>query len=587
MGWAAVQAGLRLRLARLHGWRMSAVMLALGGLMALTMAPFFFFWLLPICLGPAFIAWQEAKTRWQAFARLWWFSFGYFVAGLYWIGIAVTSDWQTFWWFLPVPVILLPAFLAAMQAGGALIATLRPFWRHAWGGPLAFAASWLLIEWVKLWIFTGFPWNLLGYSFAFTPWLMQPASLGGVWLLSTLALLFALGPWMGGPWMGAPWMGEPGAAPGKMQGTMRETAKRTDAQRLDPAVIPATFRPAWTWLKTMRLLGPALGLAALAFNLVYSAAVLWTTDDMETLLAGQDRVALIQPNLEQGILQSPEQQRKVIERLLLLSRAAIGESERLNAAGDGAQLAAIIWPEAAVPEVLHRRPALQGYLTRDLPAETLLITGSIRLEADAKGAPLYYNSFDVLDHMGREQAYYNKRYLVPFGEYVPFKSVLDLLPSITGGFINTSKGLDDNPIKVKGLGRFLPSICYEGIVPNFHREGLKQGGKLILNLTNDGWFGLSTGPYQHFAIQRLRSVEANRPLIRVSNPGISAIFDGVGRQVAAIDLGLQSYHVSRVPRAASKMTIFSQIGNLWALMLAALLFLGARLSITDRKSSHG
>lgn len=538
---------------------MAGLMFTLGAVMALTMAPFFFFWLLPVCMGPAFIAWQRAETRWQAFMRLWWFSFGFFVFGLYWIGIAVTSDWQTFWWFLPVPVILLPAFLAALQAGGGLLATLGPWRRHAMAGPLVFAAAWLFVEWVKLWLFTGFPWNLLGYSFAFTPWLMQPASLGGIWLLSGLALLFALGPWMG---RGPTWYGS------------GEKARASDASQAPYRRLFSSVHP-----------GLVVGGAALVFNLTFSAAVLLSAPSLESLLEGQNRVALIQPNLPQGVLQTEEQQRRVIERQLLLSRAAIATAQRLNDSGDQARLAAILWPEAAVPDVLHRRPALQGYLTRDFPKGTHLIAGSLRIESDPQGEPLYYNSLDVLDHMGLEQAFYNKRHLVPFGEYVPFKSLLDRLPTITGGFINTSNGLSKNPIKVSGLAAILPSICYEGIVPNFHRAGLQQGGAVILNLTNDGWFGLSTGPYQHFAIQRLRTIEAGRPLIRVSNPGISGIFDDFGRQVVAIDLGLQSYEVSRVPRTLRKTTVFSQIGNATALIIAVILLLGAQLSFTKKRCS--
>lgn len=569
MTWGSVQQGLRFWLAQWHGWRLAGLMFALGALMALTMAPFFFIWLLPICLGPAFVVWQQAETRMQAFARVWWFSFGFFVAGLYWIGIAITSDWQTFWWFLPVPVILLPAFLAGLQAGGAWLATFGPWRQQALASLLVFAAAWLLVEWVKLWLFTGFPWNLLGYSFAFTPWLMQPASLGGIWLLSALALLFALGPWL--EWRKTPARAEAGAA--AHAGTNLQAGEHGSPQ-------------GWTrWFKVFLHPGLIVSAAALGGNLVYSAVTLWVAPGLHDLLSGQDRVALIQPNAAQGVLQTPEQQRLVVERQLRLSRAAIAENARLSASGDPARLAAIIWPEAAVPDVLHRRPALQGYLTRDLPDETLLITGSLRLESDSNGAPLYYNSFDVLDHTGRELAHYNKRYLVPFGEYVPFKSFLDLLPSITGGLINTTMGFDENPIEVKGLERFLPSICYEGIVPNFHRKGLQSGGAFILNLTNDGWFGLSTGPYQHLAIQRLRAVEANRTLIRVSNPGISGIFDGFGRQVAAIDLGLQSYQVSRVPRSPAKTTVFSRIGNSWALLLVGLLLLGAQFSITQGKRS--
>ena len=525
----------------LRGWSLAAVMAGLGAIMAMAMAPTFFFWLLPLCMGPLLIVWHEAASWRAAFARLWWFSFGYFVAGLYWIGIAVTTDWKTFWWFLPVPVILLPAFLALLQAGGGLLAYLGPWRRDAWASTLSFAAAWLLVEWVKLWLFTGFPWNLLGYSFAFTPWLMQPASLGGIWLLSTVALLFALLPWVAA--LGG------GGSRGALLGP---------------------------------LLGPLLGLVVLGGNLAFSGLVLVTAPSLEALTEGQGRVALIQPNAAQGVLQTPEQQQLVIERMLRLSRAAIAEA---SAQPDADPLLAVIWPEAAVPDVLHRRPALQGYLARILPPDTKLITGSLRVEAGEGDAFLYYNAFDVLDHQGRELAYYNKRYLVPFGEYVPFKSLLDGIPSVTGGIINTSSGSSKNPIKVRGLPAFLPSICYEGIVPNFHSVGLRQESAFILNLTNDGWFGLSTGPHQHLAIQRTRAVEAGKPLVRVSNPGISSIFDGLGRQLVAIDLGVQSYKISRLPRSASKMTVFTRFGNGLALALIALLIFVATILISRQNSS--
>lgn len=503
-----------------------------GATMALSMAPFFWFWLIPLTLGPAFIAWRDAPNAAASFWRLWSFTMGFFMAGLYWIGISVTADWQAFWWFLPVPVIGLPALLSFIQAGLTL-----PFWliskNRLTTAAVAFIAAWFLVEWTKLWLFTGLPWNLLGYSLAFGPWMTQLAAVGGIWLLSLLVLFGSILPW--------------------------------------------SFYKASSEQGSLRLLTLAsFGAGALAWGslFAYSAWVLTKAPSYEALTENQPSVALIQPNRAQGVLQTEAQQRSVIDTMKHLTRAAYSLAE-----SKGVRLGAAIWPEAAVPDFVALKPELRQYLAEVVPQGSYLITGAVRahLSSNDRQPPdneiLYFNSLEILDSTGQIVAHYNKRHLVPFGEYVPLRSYIPWTNSLTGGMIDTTPGRPIRAIKLPSLPSFAPSICYEGIVPDYIIHKQNANADWMLNLTNDGWFGISSGPYQHFAIQRIRAIEERRSLVRVSNPGISGVFDAFGRNGDLIGLNTRSFSLQAIPKRPEMRNIFSLTGNFICLVLALTLLI--------------
>ena len=168
-------------------------------------------------------------------------------------------------------------------------------------------------------------------------------------------------------------------------------------------------------------------------------------------------------------------------------------------------------------------------------------------------------------------ATYDKHHLVPFGEYIPLRWILVPLglEKLTYGAIDFSRGPGAQTLSVDGLPPFSPLICYEVIFPGaVVGKGLRPAW--LLNVTNDAWFGTSTGPYQHFASARFRSVEEGLPLVRAANTGISAVIDPYGRIIAELGLGREGVIDSTLPKPLPGLTPFARFGNAIPLLLAAL-----------------
>jgi apolipoprotein N-acyltransferase len=172
-----------------------------------------------------------------------------------------------------------------------------------------------------------------------------------------------------------------------------------------------------------------------------------------------------------------------------------------------------------------------------------------------------YNSVYVIDHNGTILASYDKLHLVPFGEYLPFQDFLERLglmqlTKVQGGFL---AGERRRKLAVPGAPDMLPLICYEVIFPG---EAVPKGERpgWLLNVTNDAWFGISSGPYQHFQQAKVRAIEEGLPMVRASNNGNSAVIDPLGRVVGALPLGAEGVLDSALPRAA-EITIYTRIGD--------------------------
>jgi apolipoprotein N-acyltransferase len=198
-----------------------------------------------------------------------------------------------------------------------------------------------------------------------------------------------------------------------------------------------------------------------------------------------------------------------------------------------------------------------------------LITGTLRANPPPSPVEEIWNSIEALNERGEIVAQYDKAHLVPFGEYVPFRNLLPL-GKITAGTMDLSAGSGPRTIALPGLPPFAPLVCYEAIFPGaIVEEGDRPAW--MLNVTNDAWYGRSSGPYQHFAIARTRSVEEGLPLVRVANNGISAVIDPLGRVLARTDLDAIGYVDTALPYSTGP-TLFARAG---AWTLAGLLLLGA------------
>src|SRR6202161_79342 len=508
------------------GWKRAGIALLAGALSSLAMAPFNAW---PILLVTFPIAvWQidgAAAGRWRGVPAAaltgWWFGLGYFVPGLYWIGYAFLVDAQTFAWLMPFAILGLPAYLALFMALGFALA--RLFWTRDASRVVALAASLTMSEWLRGQALTGFPWNTLGYALSEPLALAQTASLIGLWGLTFLAVaIFA-----------------------------------------SPAVlIDGTSRGRKPWI------APALAFVVLLAMTVFGAIRL---SQHPTVLRANTKLRIMQPNLQQDARFNYTAKAEVMKKYLTLSDRASGpQSTGVR------DVNVLIWPESALPFFLTREADAMAEIADLLPKGTVLITGAVRAPDLPPGTRITraYNSIYVIDHDGNVLSVYDKLHLVPFGEFLPFQDLMEKigfeqLTKVQGGFI---PGTRRHRVEVPNAPRMLPLICYEAIFPGNVVDRNDRPG-WIVNLTNDGWFGISTGPYQHLQQARLRAIEQGLPLVRAANTGISAVIDPSGRVVAQLGLGLEGVLDSSLP-AAIPPTIYARAGDIPAatIVFVALIF---------------
>jgi apolipoprotein N-acyltransferase len=283
------------------------------------------------------------------------------------------------------------------------------------------------------------------------------------------------------------------------------------------------------------------------------------------------KLRIMQPNLQQDVRFNYAAKAEVMQKYLTLSDRSSGPQST------GVRDASIlIWPESAFPFFLTREADAMAQIADLLPKGTVLITGAVRAPDLPPGMRITraYNSIYVIDHDGSVLSVYDKLHLVPFGEYLPFQNLMERLgfvqlTKVQGGFI---PGDRRRTMEIPNAPRMLPLICYEAIFPGDVATRDERPG-WIINLTNDGWFGISTGPYQHLQQVRLRAIEEGLPVVRAANTGISAVIDPMGRVVAELGLGLEGVLDSRLPSAAPP-TFYVRAGDIPAalIVMAAFLF---------------
>ena len=521
------------------GWLRLGIAFLAGAVGALAMPPFGFVPALALSLTPAvwLIDGAASGRRLRTLATLgsaalagWAWGFGYFLAGLWWLGAAFLVEADQFAWALPFGVLGLPALLAFFPAFGFALA--RALWSPDGGRIFALALGLGLSEWLRGTLFTGFPWNALGMALGQNLWLMQGASLVGVHGLTVLAVLL-------------------GAAPAAL-GT------------------GASFRE--------RGLAPALAVLGLAVLAGYGA---WRVPGAPTATVAGAKLRLVQPNVPQDQKFSRANGPDILRRYLALSDRATSP-----AAGGVADVTHLVWPESAFPFLLHDEPWALGQIARLLPPGVTLVTGAAREgESSPDGAGRgrrFFNAIQVVADDGTILGSYDKSHLVPFGEYFPHfldatlrRLGLRQFVHVPGGF---EAGESGAPLVVPGLPPVAATICYEAIFPGAV-VGSGQRPGLILNVTNDAWFGRTPGPYQHFAQARLRSVEEGLPLVRAANSGISAVIDPYGRIVASLPLGAEGVVDAGLPAAITP----PPAGKINHMLFATLILLCACASWLARR----
>lgn len=265
-------------------------------------------------------------------------------------------------------------------------------------------------------------------------------------------------------------------------------------------------------------------------------------------------IRIVQPNIPQEVKGTAAGRDIAIK--------ALDELTRLSPKGRKPDV--ILWPETAYPFTVRADSPLP------LPKfKGLLISGAVRAEGTKPGIRLW-NSMFVATPEGKVLATYDKHQLVPFGEFVPLRSVLPL-DKITPGDVDFSRGEGPRTVSIEGIPPFSPQICYEGIFPWLAMDE-KHRPHWMLNLTNDGWYGDSAGPYQHFEMVRMRAIEQGLPMVRVANSGISAVIDAHGRIQARLSLNQKAMLQTILPRDIGE-TLYAKLAHflIFAVLLPVLL----------------
>ena len=437
----------------------------------------------------------------------------FFAVVLYWLNIVMTTYGHLEPFFSVVAYLLLVAYLALFIAAafwGAV--TLRD--RFALPLPLTLPVLWVGFEFLRSFLFTGFPWATLGYSQQSHLHLIQSADLFGVYGISYLLVL--------------------------------------------SNTVLAQLLHAWRHRTAMLL--PRWSLAALLLLFVANLGYgYWRLSGDPDHRDAQIETVLVQGDIDQAIKWNPAFQRSTVERYRDLSdQGATGHPGSL-----------IVWPESATP-FYAQEPSLLSAMVHQVPLATdsWLLFGSPAYER-VNQKYRYLNSAYLLSPQGAVLGRSDKIHLVPFGEYVPLKSFLPFIDKLVVGIGDFSPGtVSPLPLDGHQVGVL---VCFEGIFPELARDFVRHGSDLLVNITNDAWFGRSSAPYQHLAMTRFRAIENRIWLARAANTGISALIAPSGRIVARSNIFVPTFLAAKAGLGAH-FSLYTRYGDILpaAMLLASL-----------------
>ncbi len=498
-------------IAALAGWRALLAAFGLGLLAALALPPVYAVPVLLVSIPGLLALIGAARTSplRAATIGLFW-GWGHHVGGLYWITNAILTEVDRFWWLVPIAV---PAVALPLGLFIALPAWLARRAAPGWPRLLVFAGAWVVAEMLRGVLFTGFPWNLIGTVWAFSAVPLQGAAWVGVHGLSLATILLA----------GLPVLGRGRALPGGAA--------------------------------ALALLGfGAFGAVRLAAGPEAAAQPPW-------------RVLVVQGNIPQDLKWRPETRTQIFLRYLRLSEQGIAQWRE---ADHPQERIVVVWPETASPFRLAEDAEARRLIAGILPDGAVLLSGTLRVEWGRDGRPeRVFNSLLAIDSRGAVAGGYDKAHLVPFGEYMPLRGLLPV--RVVPMAIDISPGPGLRTIAPAGLPPLGALVCYEVIFPGEVTPTPRP--EWLVNVTNDAWFGMSAGPYQHLAAARLRAVEEGLPIVRAAQTGVSVVFDSAGRELGRIPLGETGVLARRLPAAAAP-TPFARFGLLIPASLAGFSLAG-------------
>lgn len=498
-----------------------------GAIAVLGFAPFklFFFSAAAIC-GLFVILDKKCTSKGQFFKVGFAFGFGHFLAGIYWIAISLLVDAGSFGWLIPFALTLIPSALACYVALMALCygVFVKKFgFDKYWQKFILFSLLWVFFEVLRAVLFTGFPWNLIGYVWLFN---VAPAQIANIFGTFGLSLFFVL------------------------------------------ASLSALI-----WFKKDRVksdLVYALSCIVLVVSQFAYGYYYIKNNDIGNILDVNLRV--VQANIKQEMKwDAYEKYNNLLKHIDLSKKDSLDDVDLL------------IWSESSIPYSLdEENRELLEVLKSITPKNGNLVSGALRFEFfDRKDFIISkaFNGVALLSKDGIED-FYNKHHLVPFGEYVPLQKYLPFVQKITHGSTGFSEGEGPQTLSAKKAS-FSPLVCYEAIFLDkiIDKNNIPD---LLVAVTNDAWFGNSIGPYQHFDTAKMRSIEYGISLVRAANTGISAYVDPFGRVVKEIGLNEEGVlDIKMIKR--NEDTLFLRFGH----SLFGLVFIGfAILLVWSRKSKQ-
>jgi apolipoprotein N-acyltransferase len=468
----------------------------------------------------------ESRPRWNAFRWGYLFGFVFFLVGMHWIArlsnVAITVPWLKYpaWLMAAAYLAVYPALACALAVGLAR--------RSGFSLAATFPPAFLVVEELRASGELGFPWFQPGYAVHAYPRIIQLASLGGVALLTVWVLIVNVLLWRALP--------------------LRPAGAPSSSRALAAAGLLAALLLPWAW--GGRALKAADTLAAQAAGPRGQGA------DTSSIPARPGPIALIQANIPGEIKWSGQHQGQILESFLSLSRAAGRATPKPSL---------IVWPETATGTYL-RRQLDQTVAVAELAASTgvPIFTGFADYSWDSVGTPRYWNAAGMFAPDGSLGPRYAKRHLVPFGERMPFQRWLPMMGKIELGQAEWTAG--ETPVLFPGpFGPFSCLVCFEAIFPDLARDDVRHGARMLVNITNDEWFGNSVALTQHAGMAVLRAVENHVPLARCANTGLTLLIDASGRVRSRLPV-FQVGVLTGDPGPPGRPTPFTQLGD-WPGML--------------------
>jgi apolipoprotein N-acyltransferase len=478
-----------------------------------------------ICIAPFLVSLYNMKG-FTSFRAGMLFGIPYFFGTQYWIYHSL-NHYGNLPFLVSMSVVFLLSLYESLYTAIFAIVFSRLVRKTTTPSTVLAAPLWCSLEYLRGYLLTGFPWSLLGYSqFELLP-VIQIADITGVYGVSFLIILVN-------------------------------------------ALLTDLFL-----LRRMKRMNPLFSTQKIALStgissLVIVLSLVYGFFSLKHFITGEGsskdvRIGVIQGNIEQDMKWNPDYQSQVLLTYKRISEMAIQKVPDL-----------IIWPETALPFYYGTDRLLTLELNdyvKKLSVPLLTGTMKIRKKNNSRGYTVS-NSAILIEPDGSIPYSYDKIHLVPFGEYVPLKKILFFLDKLVVGIGDFSRGADYVKARMP-WGEFATIICYEAIFPDLVRNFFINGGDIIVNITNDAWFGRTTGPYQHFAFSIFRAVENRRPLVRAANTGVSGVVDSAGRILSKTKIFEETFIVQDIPmhKRQSFYTRFGDVFSLLCIAFAVLMYL--------------